>query len=104
MNFNEYQKKCLETWVGDNTLVRCVLGLVGESGEIAEKVKKYLRGDYNKAVLIEKLEKELGDVLYYLAVLAYELNVELEKVAIDNINKLTSRKDRDKIRGDGDER
>lgn len=104
MNFNEYQRKCLETWIGDNTLIRCVLGLFGETGELAEKVKKYLRGDYDKKELIKKAQLELGDVLYYLAVLSYELNIELEKVAVDNINKLTSRKNRDKIKGEGDER
>ena len=101
---NQYQKACLETWAGDYTLPRAVLGICGESGEVAEVYKKYLRGDYINTVMIDKIKKELGDVLFYVATLAYELEISLQEIAEDNISKLSSRKKRGVIKGSGDER
>jgi len=104
MDFNKYQNKSRKTWYPNPTqgFVQAVLGLVGESGEIAEKVKKQLRGDGE--VSPEDMKKELGDVLYYIARLAdyYELN--LEQIAISNIKKLTDRNKRGVIKGSGDDR
>lgn len=109
MNFKEYQKLSRKTVIypyKDNNFVYPTLGLVGESGEVAEKVKKIFRD--NEGVLNEKkrieLKKELGDVLWYLSQLATELDLSLEEIASLNIKRLSSRKERGKLHGDGDNR
>ena len=82
------------------------LGLAGEAGEIANKVKKIMRDD-NCILTDEKKEDligELGDVLWYLAALATELGIDLGEVAEKNIEKLFSRKERGKLGGSGDAR
>ena len=99
MNFEEYQKLSRRTAIypdKDNNFVYVTLGLVGEAGEIAEKVKKVFRD--NNGVLDEErkqvLKKELGDVLWYLAQLSTELGLSLDDVACFNIEKLSSRERR----------
>jgi NTP pyrophosphatase (non-canonical NTP hydrolase) len=80
------------------------LGLCGEAGEVADKVKKVIRdrnGEFSPEV-IAALELELGDVLWYVAQLATELGLELEQVAQANLDKLASRAARNVIAGDGD--
>jgi NTP pyrophosphatase (non-canonical NTP hydrolase) len=82
------------------------LGLVGESGEVAEKIKKILR---DKNGIVEKedreeIKKELGDVLWYLAQISTELKIKLDDVAKTNLEKLFSRLKRGKIKGSGDNR
>ena len=109
MNFNEYQIKARETAVYPNinsNFIYPTLGLVGEAGEVAEKIKKVIR-DNNGIISEEKKEeikKELGDVLWYVANLAKELDIDLDDVAQGNIEKLFSRMERNKIHGDGDNR
>lgn len=110
MQFNEYQKQALTTVLstGDNfkDLLHWVLGLNGEAGEVAEKLKKIIR-DKNGIVSEEdkqELAKELGDVLWYIAVFAHDLGVPLDSVAEGNIAKLASRKQRGKLTGNGDNR
>ncbi|XAI97377.1 hypothetical protein [Leptolyngbya phage Lbo-JY46] len=78
------------------------LGLVGEAGEVAEKVKKSLRGD--KPLDNYQVILELGDVLWYITALAEDLGYSLEDVLVANIKKLSSRRDREVIKGDGDNR
>lgn len=109
MTFEEYQRISRETAVYPNigkNFVYPTLGLAGESGEVAEKVKKILRD--NEGVIDEErkkeLTKELGDVLWYLSQVASEIGVPLEEVASFNIEKLRSRFDRNKIKGNGDNR
>ena len=82
------------------------MGLSGEAGEVAEKIKKVLRdkGGQIDEDTKQTLSKELGDVLWYVAQLASELGLDLDQIAADNIEKLQSRLERDKIHGDGDER
>ena len=109
MEINEYQTEARKTAVYPdigNNFIYPTLGLCGEAGEVAEKVKKILRDENGNLTLqnIEKLTKEMGDVLWYLANLSTEINVSLEEVAQKNLDKLQSRKDRNKIHGDGDER
>ena len=76
------------------------LGLCGESGEVAEKVKKHLRDGAS----LDELKKELGDVLWYLASIASDLNISLNDIALTNVEKLQSRMERGKISGSGDNR
>ena len=108
MTFEEYQKKSRETAVypKESNFAYTTLGLVGEAGEIAEKMKKVIRDKQNKIdnELKEDLQKELGDVLWYIAQLATELDLSLEEIASFNIEKLQSRKKRGKLHGSGDNR
>jgi NTP pyrophosphatase (non-canonical NTP hydrolase) len=109
MNFKEYQKKSRKTAIypnADNNFIYPTLGLVGEAGEVAEKIKKVIR-DKEGVLDDEKrkeIEKELGDVLWYVSQLATELDLSLEEVAKKNIEKLYSRMDRGKLKGNGDNR
>jgi NTP pyrophosphatase (non-canonical NTP hydrolase) len=83
-----------------------ILGLLGEAGEIANKYKKVLRDD-NGVLSPEKrqdLIDELGDVLWYVAALADDLEINLGDVASRNYQKLKSRRERGKIQGSGDNR
>lgn len=108
MNFNEYQEKA-ETFViypgrGWN-MSYPTLGLCGESGEIAEKVKKIIR-EQRQITQNDKDEiaKELGDVLWYITAICGEIGISLNEVAVRNLDKLQSRKDRNKLQGSGDNR
>ena len=109
MEFNEYQQKSRQTAVYPvigQGFVYPALGLAGESGEVVEKIKKIFRdqqgmvGDEQR----QAVAKELGDVLWYLAQLATELDLELNQVAQDNLTKLLSRQQRGQMHGSGDER
>jgi NTP pyrophosphatase (non-canonical NTP hydrolase) len=83
----------------DAALAYCALGLSGESGEYAEKIKKKLRdGKFDKELAL----KELGDVLWYITCSSMELGSSLEEVAQINIDKLTDRESRGVIKGEGD--
>src|SRR5438309_4892833 len=94
MTFEEYQKQALTTVLstGDEfkDLLHWVLGLTGEAGEVAEKMKKIIRDKDSVVSEEDKLEmaKELGDVLWYLAVFANDLGVPLSEIAQTNLNKL----------------
>ena len=83
-----------------------VLGLVGEAGETADKIKKILRDKDGKIDERDREEvvKELGDVVWYVANIARYLDVPLSEVAEKNIEKLTSRKQRNLLNGEGDNR
>lgn len=111
MNFNDYQERTAKTavYTGQNSvggLVYATLGLTGETGEIANKVKKILRD--NSGELTEetklKLLDEAGDCAWYLSQFITELGGKLEDVAVANIAKLTSRLERGVIQGSGDNR
>jgi len=109
MDFNQYQQGARSTArypnVGQNPIYP-TLGLTGEAGEVADKVKKVLR-DRDGVFDLERREAiklELGDVLWYVAQLSSELGFELNEVAEANLNKLASRAKRGQIKGSGDER
>lgn len=110
MSFDEYQKQALTTVLstGDEfkDLLHWVLGLNGEAGEVAEKLKKIIRDKQGVVSADDKVElaKELGDVLWYIAVFANDLGVSLDDIAAQNLAKLRSRKDRGVIGGNGDNR
>ena len=107
---NEYQRRALETWLHTNdtgyNIIYPTLGLCGESGEVAEKIKKLLRdhGGFLDSEMKRSIALELGDVFWYLSTLAYELGFSLQEIAEMNYEKLQSRKKRNKIHGDGDNR
>ena len=106
MNFNEYQKLARLTAVypEEHKVVYPALGLCGEAGEVADKIKKTIRGDSSLDEVTGSIAGELGDVLWYLAILADDLGVELEDVAKWNVDKLQRRMKSNKIKGDGDNR
>ncbi|MDB5186453.1 MAG: hypothetical protein JWL85_976 [Candidatus Saccharibacteria bacterium] len=110
MTLNEYQKEALVTAVfADDEfkdLMHWMLGLSGETGEIAEKLKKIIRDKDGVVSEEDRIEiiKEMGDVLWYLAVLAKHFDTDLDEVAAGNIKKLRSRQARGVISGNGDNR
>lgn len=110
MNFDEYQKRALTTASTTNDdfkdIMHWILGVTGESGEIAEKAKKIIRDKKGNISEADKAElgREIGDVLWYLAVLADHLGLSFEEIAAVNLDKLQSRKKRGKIGGSGDNR
>ena len=109
MDFDNYQIDARKTAIypnKDKNFIYPTLGLVGESGEVAEKIKKILR-DKNGIIDNESklgLKKELGDVLWYLSNLCDELDISLSNVAKENLEKLNLRLSRGKISGSGDDR
>ena len=109
MNLNEYQTLALRTARpkdAKNELFHLLLGLSGEAGEIAEKAKKIVRdkdSDFSQFDT-DDLKKELGDVLWPIAVLADYFDIELEAIGDTNIKKLASRLERGVISGSGDNR
>jgi len=109
MDLNSYQQSARVTArypdVGANPIYP-TLGLSGEAGEVADKVKKVLRdrGGVFDATVREELKLELGDVLWYVAQLASELGLSLEEVAEANLAKLASRAARGRLSGSGDHR
>jgi NTP pyrophosphatase (non-canonical NTP hydrolase) len=113
MDFNKYQKECRKTDVGtaaqdclEPGWLYYVMGLGGESGEILEKIKKLFR-DKNGVIdqeFKDILKKEMGDVLWYMARLADQFDIEFSDVAKTNIEKLQSRMERGKLHGSGDNR
>jgi NTP pyrophosphatase (non-canonical NTP hydrolase) len=109
MTLDDYQTKALLTAraaTEKDEIYHRVLGLVGEAGEIAEKFKKLVR-DHNGDLLkldVADMKKELGDVLWYVAVLADQLHIPLEDVASANIAKLQDRMARNVLKGSGDNR
>ena len=109
MNLNEYQTLALRTANPKdkkNEVFHLLLGLCGEAGEIAEKAKKIIRDQDSDFTKFDKddLTKELGDVLWHIAVLADYFDIELETVGDKNIKKLASRLERGVIGGSGDNR
>ena len=120
MKFDEYQEKTKTTDLGIENMgevmakhtlnvpefIDKVLGLAGESGEFADKVKKIMRdkrGDFSDEER-EAILKELGDVLWYIAEISLYLDMPMSELAQMNLDKLASRKKRGTLTGSGDER
>lgn len=109
MTLQEYQQQSRRTAIypdqGKNYSY-CALGLAGEAGEVADKVKKLYRdkGGVMDEVTRQEIAKELGDVLWYVAQMATELGVSLDVVAAQNLTKLLSRMERGVLMGSGDNR
>ena len=109
MKLDEYQEKASKTAIYPKNyeLVYPALGLAGEAGEVANKVKKFIRdGADQETFELKKVEiaKELGDVLWYIAALSNDLGVKLSALAAGNLDKLEDRMKRNAISGDGDNR
>ena len=112
MNMKEYGQSVEGFMIttGSARMIENTLGLVGEAGEVAEKIKKGIRD--NKEIYSDMLHepnrtelvKELGDVLFYVTALANFIGSDLETVAIHNVAKLQDRKNRNRIQGSGDNR
>lgn len=105
MDLNSYSTWTRTTWVApgrlDGDLALCALGLAGETGEAVEVIKKYLRdGRLDR----DKLVKELGDSLYYWARLCAMFELSPEYVIKVNVEKLTDRKERGVLKGQGGNR
>lgn len=108
MDFNEYQDKAVETAVygAGNKVIYPALGLANEAGEVLGKIKKVLRdndGIYTPNS-IAAISDEIGDVLWYIAALSRDLQIPLNDIAKNNINKLIDRRNRNVIHGSGDKR
>ncbi len=109
MDMSDYQERSRATAVypdaGANLLYP-TLGLCGEAGEVAEKIKKMVRDDGGRlsGERREALAKELGDVLWYVAQLATEAGLDLGAIADANLRKLLSRMERGALHGSGDDR
>jgi len=107
MNLNDYQEQAndMAIYPGSARLTYPALGLTGEAGEVADKVKKLIR-DNRKLTTKERVEiaKEVGDVLWYVAALARDLGVDMETIARLNLEKLRDRAQRGVIGGSGDDR
>jgi NTP pyrophosphatase (non-canonical NTP hydrolase) len=114
MNLDDYQKRALKTdsydskevSVTDPAFVAKILGLVGEAGEVAEKFKKIIRNKNGQMSASDRQDivRELGDLLWYTAVMAHYLDTNLDKVAKINLEKLADRHDRGVIKSSGDNR
>ena len=113
MTIEEYSKRALTTLTDQHgmqdvspALMAQVLGLLGESGEVAEKFKKVIRDKNGKLTAEDKQElvKELGDILWYVNSVATLLDSNLSEVAEKNLKKLQSRKERGALEGSGDNR
>lgn len=107
MTFKEYQQKALQTADYPGKIVYPTLGLTGEAGEVAEKVKKVIRdkgSDFDNTDTRREIAKEIGDVLWNCTTLANDLGFTIEEIARMNCEKLQSRAQRGKIHGNGDNR
>ena len=101
--FDDYQKATSDTAIYPTTtaILYPALGLSGEAGEVANKVKKIVR---DKELDREGIAAELGDCLWYIAALCRDLNVNMGEVAKNNLDKLQDRKKRGTLKGNGDKR
>mgnify|MGYP006279528419 FL=1 len=111
---NDFQRAARKTAIypASEIVSYPALGLSGEAGEVANKVKKWLRGDDNTGgpqhPLTEdrkrQISSEIGGVLWYVANLAHDIDTDLESIAQENLTELADRADRGKLQGDGDKR
>ena len=103
-----YQKVALTTAIypREQAIIYPTLGLTGEAGEVANKVKKIIRdgSDSKDEKLVSEIKSEIGDCLWYIAVLANDFNIKLSDIASANIEKLATSKSKGTIHGSGDNR
>lgn len=108
LRFLDYQAEARKTVIYPeySGVIYPVLGLNGEAGEVAGKVKKIIRdgGDFTSVQFKQQIAEELGDVLWYVAAICDELGLSMTNVAKTNLAKLEDRQKRDKLSGSGDDR
>jgi len=106
INFYEYQMKSLTTAVYPKkyNISYPALGLAEEAGEVAGKIKKMMRDNIQLEDQKEKIEAEMGDVLWYLAALAHDCGLSLQVIAEKNVEKLNARQRAGTLHGEGDNR
>lgn len=104
MTFDEYQFKCGLTRLKSSSDLYCFLNLAAEVGEVLSLEAKLIRDGGNMETYRENLKKELGDVLWHIAMIGQDNGFSLSDIAQTNIDKLTSRKARNTITGNGDNR
>ena len=103
MQLDDYQENAKKTaiYAPEHMIMYPALGLAGEAGEVANKVKKILRdGKFDR----EAIADEVGDCLWYIAALCRDLNIEMAEIAQNNLDKLNDRKERGTLQGSGDKR
>ena len=103
LDMDKYQQQAATTAIYDqkHAIIYPALGLAAEAGEVANKVKKIMRdGKLDR----DGIASEIGDCLWYIAALCRDLNIDMETVAYDNLEKLHSRQKRGTLRGNGDKR
>tara|TARA_R110000765_G_scaffold241137_2_gene343372 strand:+ start:3113 stop:3442 length:330 start_codon:yes stop_codon:yes gene_type:complete len=107
-DFNSYQRTANKTAIypAEHKILYPALGLAGEAGEVANKVKKVMRDGVENQPddWKEQIASEIGDVLWYCAALATDLNMPLGMIAGLNEKKLQDRYERGKLNGSGDNR
>ena len=103
-----YQQVAKQTAIypREQAIIYPTLGLTGEAGEVANKVKKIIRDDGNKINegLVQEISAEIGDCLWYISVLADDIGIKLSDIANANLIKLANRKEKGTIHGSGDTR
>ena len=106
LNLYEYQLKAVKTAVYPKkyNISYPALGLAEEAGEVAGKIAKMMRDDIQLADQKQKIEAEMGDVLWMLAALAYDCGISLQNVAEKNLEKLAARQRAGTLHGEGDNR
>ena len=106
MDINEYQQKALKTAIfpKEYAIIYPALGLAGEAGEVADKVKKIFRDRNTSDQMKRDIAAEIGDCLWYCAVLANDLGFDLAQIADSNLSKLADRQQRGVLHGSGDKR
>ena len=106
MTFDEYQKRADKTAIypPEKGFEYLATGLAAEAGEVAGLISKGIRGDHMGMVSHVDLMKELGDVLWFVAQFATEMDIDLDEIAVQNLWKLEDRQKRGVIRGSGDDR
>ena len=108
MTFNEYKNEAIKTAIYHQhyKIIYPALGMCGECGEVAEKIKKVIRDNQGifDADKTKEIEKELGDVLWYIANICNDLNIDFDNVAQNNVNKINARVQNNTLHGNGDNR
>lgn len=103
MYLSDYQHDALSFRMESADEAYALFGMVGEVGELYGYIAKVIR-DGEKADHQEYVKKELGDILWFLAAIAYDHGLRLDDIAMANIQKLKGRKERGTLQGSGDNR
>lgn len=105
MNLNDYQRKAMSFRLASADADYAMLNLSGEVGELHSLMAKAIRDDVkNKEEFLHNVKKELGDILWHVAAIAADFDFTLEDIAVGNVDKLASRKERHVLTGSGDNR